>query len=74
MRENAPLFADASSTNKIGRVTSGSFGPSVNGPVAMGYVPTPLASPGTELFTDLRGQRLPMHVAKLPFVAPTYQR
>jgi aminomethyltransferase len=74
VRENAPLFADASSTNKIGRVTSGSFGPSVNGPVAMGYVPTPLASPGTELFTDLRGQRLPMHVAKLPFVAPTYQR
>jgi aminomethyltransferase len=74
VRENAPLFADASSTNKIGRVTSGSFGPSVNGPVAMGYVPTPLASPSTELFTDLRGQRLPVHVAKLPFVALTYQR
>ena len=74
VREGAPLFADPSSTNKIGRVTSGGFGPSVNGPVAMGYVPTPLATPGTGLFTDLRGQRLPMHVAKLPFVAPTYQR
>lgn len=74
VREGAPLFADASSTNKIGRVTSGGFGPSVNGPVAMGYVSTPLATPGTGLFTDLRGQRLPMHVAKLPFVAPTYQR
>jgi len=74
VREGAPLFAGASSTNKIGRVTSGGFGPSVNGPVAMGYVPTPLAAPGTGLFTDLRGQRLPMQTAKLPFVAPTYQR
>ena len=74
VREGAPLFADAASTNKIGKVTSGSFGPSVNGPVAMGYVPTPLASPGTGLFTDLRGTRVPMQVAKLPFVAPTYQR
>ncbi len=74
VREGAPLFADPSSTNNIGRVTSGGFGPSVNGPVAMGYVPTPLAMPGTGLFTDLRGQRLPMQVAKLPFVAPTYQR
>jgi aminomethyltransferase len=74
VRENAPLFADASSANKIGKVTSGGFGPSINGPVAMGYVPTPLATPGTGLFTDLRGQRLPMQVAKLPFVAPTYQR
>lgn len=74
VREGAPLFADASSTNKIGRVTSGGFGPSVNGPVAMGYVPTPLATPGTGLFTELRGSRLPMQTAKLPFVAPTYQR
>ncbi|CAM5350653.1 aminomethyltransferase OS=Afipia felis OX=1035 GN=gcvT PE=3 SV=1 [Afipia felis] len=74
VREGAPLFANASSTNKIGRVTSGGFGPSVDGPVAMGYVPTPLATPGTALAAELRGQRLPIHVAKLPFVAPTYQR
>lgn len=74
VREGAPLFTDAASTNKIGRVTSGGFGPSVNGPVAMGYVPTPLAAPSTALTAELRGQRLPIHVAKLPFVAPTYQR
>ncbi|ACI92566.1 glycine cleavage system T protein [Afipia carboxidovorans OM5] len=74
VREDAPLFADASSTNRLGRVTSGGFGPSVNGPVAMGYVPTPLASAGTALVTELRGSRLPMQVVKLPFVAPTYQR
>jgi aminomethyltransferase len=74
VREGAPLFADAASANKIGKVTSGGFGPSVSGPVAMGYVPTPLATPGTALFTDLRGQRLPMQATKLPFVAPTYQR
>ena len=74
VREGAPLFADDSSANKIGKVTSGGFGPSVNGPVAMGYVPTPLATPGTTLTAELRGQRLPIRTAKLPFVAPTYQR
>jgi len=74
VREDAPLFADAISINRLGRVTSGGFGPSVNGPVAMGYVPSPLASAGTALVTELRGSRLPMQVVKLPFVAPTYQR
>ena len=42
VREGAPLFADAASTEQIGAVTSGGFGPSLNAPVAMGYLPTPL--------------------------------
>jgi aminomethyltransferase len=74
VRENAPLFIDATSSNAIGKVTSGGFGPSVNGPVAMGYVPTPLSSAGSPISAEVRAQRLPMRVAKLPFVAPTYQR
>jgi aminomethyltransferase len=42
------------------RVTSGGFGPSAGHPVAMGYVATPLAKPGTaKLFADVRGQRIP---------------
>ncbi|WP_275430758.1 glycine cleavage T C-terminal barrel domain-containing protein, partial [Citrobacter freundii] len=49
VRENAPLFADATSGEQIGVVTSGGFGPSVNGPVAMGYVPAALAADGTQL-------------------------
>lgn len=74
VRENAPLYIDAQSSNAIGKVTSGGFGPSVNGPVAMGYVPTPLSTIGTQVFAGVRGQHLSMQVAKLPFVAPTYQR
>jgi len=51
-----------------GHVTSGGFGPSAGHPVAMGYVPTALATPGTELIAEVRGKPVAMHVAKLPFV------
>jgi aminomethyltransferase len=74
VRENAPLFTDETSTTAIGTVTSGGFGPSVNGPVAMGYVPTPQAADGTLLFAEVRGQRLPVRVASLPFSPHTYKR
>ncbi|MFQ8431979.1 glycine cleavage system aminomethyltransferase GcvT [Amaricoccus sp. W119] len=58
----------------VGRITSGGFGPSLNAPVAMGYVPTRLAEPGTELAAILRGKRLPVAVSALPFVTPGYKR
>jgi len=74
VRENAPLFADEASREQIGTVTSGGFGPSVNGPVAMGYVPSSLAANGTALFAEVRGQRLPVRVAPLPFSPHTYKR
>ena len=74
VRENAPLFADETSTQQIGTVTSGGFGPSVNAPVAMGYVPAALAANGTLLFAEVRGQRLPVRVASLPFSPHTYKR
>jgi aminomethyltransferase len=74
VRENATLFADATSTEPIGAVTSGGFGPSLNAPVAMGYVPTALASAGTQVFAEVRGQRLPLKVAPTPFVPNTYKR
>jgi aminomethyltransferase len=74
VRENAPLFADETSREQVGTVTSGGFGPSVNGPVAMGYVPTSLAAVGTALFAEVRGQRLPVRVAPLPFSPHTYKR
>jgi aminomethyltransferase len=74
VREAAPLFADAASSERIGAVTSGSFGPSVNAPVAMGYLPSPLASPGGLVFAELRGQRLPLRVAAMPFVPNNYKR
>jgi aminomethyltransferase len=74
VREGAALFADTTSPEPIGRVTSGGFGPSLNGPVAMGYLPTAHAKTGASVFAEVRGQRLPVQVAAMPFVPNTYKR
>jgi len=74
VREGAPLFADGASSEQIGAVTSGGFGPSLNVPVAMGYLPASHAAPGCLLFAELRGQRLPLLIAPMPFVPNTYKR
>jgi aminomethyltransferase len=74
VREGAALFAEANSIEPIGTVTSGGFGPTLNAPVAMGYVPTALAANGTRVFAEVRGQRLPLVVAPTPFVPNTYKR
>jgi aminomethyltransferase len=74
VREGAPLFADAASSEKIGAVTSGGFGPSVNAPLAMGYLPTSHSAAGALVYAELRGQRLPLRVAPMPFVPNTYKR
>jgi aminomethyltransferase len=74
VREGAVLFADASSSEPIGKVTSGGFGPSLNAPVAMGYVPVSFVAVGTTVFAEVRGQRLPLKVSPTPFVPNTYKR
>jgi aminomethyltransferase len=74
IREGAPLFPDAASSEPIGAVTSGGFGPSLNAPVAMGYLPSAHAASGGLVFAQLRGQRLPLRVAATPFVPNTYKR
>ena len=74
VREAAPLFADGAAAEPIGAVTSGGFGPSVNAPVAMGYLPSARCAAGELVFAEVRGQRLPLRVAPLPFVPNTYQR
>src|SRR5690606_6571056 len=71
MREGTALF---DGDTGVGTITSGGFGPSVGAPVAMGYVPTPLATPGTRLEGDVRGKRLPVTVAEMPFHPTTYKR
>lgn len=58
----------------VGRVTSGGFGPSLNAPVAMGYVESPLAEEGAEIDLVVRGRALPARVAALPFVPHRYKR
>ena len=57
-----------------GKVTSGGFGPSLNAPLAMGYLPTALSANGTKIFAEVRGQRLPLQVATMPFIPNTYKR
>lgn len=56
----------------IGTVTSGGFAPSVEAPVAMGYVTTEHAAPGTDVHILVRGKPLPARVSKLPFIKRRY--
>ena len=74
VRGGALLFAGHSATDPVGKVTSGGFGPSVGGPVAMGYLPRALSAPGTRVFAEVRGSRVPVEVADLPFVSHRYKR
>jgi aminomethyltransferase len=74
VREGAALFADDNTLEQVGTVTSGGFGPTLNAPIAMGYLPTALAAHSTRVFAQVRGQRLPLIVAPTPFVPNTYKR
>lgn len=70
-REGTPIMKDG---RAIGTVTSGGFGPTVSGPVAMGYVETAHAAADTEIDLEVRGKALPGRTAKLPFVPQRYYR
>ncbi len=59
---------------KIGVITSGGFGPTVNGPIAMGYVETAFADVGTKVNLIVRGQALPAQIFKLPFIPNNFRR
>jgi aminomethyltransferase len=74
IRAGALLFAGASASDPIGTVTSGGFGPSLGGPVAMGYVPPAFAAHDAGLFAQVRGNRVPVEVTNLPFVPHRYKR
>jgi aminomethyltransferase len=58
----------------IGKITSGGFGPSLNAPVAMGYVESAFAADGTEVDLMVRGKPMPARVAPMPFVPNRYKR
>jgi aminomethyltransferase len=74
VREGAALFADETSSQPIGTVTSGGFGPSLNAPVAMGYLPSQHDVAGGLVFAEVRGARLPVRVSQMPFVPNGYKR
>jgi aminomethyltransferase len=59
---------------RVGEITSGCFAPSLNAPIALGYVRTDLAAPGTKLDLIVREKPLPGVVAALPFIPHNYSR
>jgi aminomethyltransferase len=75
VREHMMLFADAESTSSIGHVTSGGFSPTLSKPIACGYIDAGFAADGgTIIFADVRGNRVPVVIATMPFVPHTYKR
>ena len=73
VREGAAIL-DIASGRQVGTVTSGTFGPTVNAPIAMGYVETAFTAPGTKVAVDVRGKSLPATIAEMPFVPHRYYR
>ena len=56
----------------VGEITSGTFGPSVNGPVAMGYVEKEFSIKDTKVFLEVRGKKYPANICTLPFYKKSY--
>jgi aminomethyltransferase len=71
-REHAEIQSEDGA--RIGEVTSGGFGPTVGGPIAMGYVEAAHAAPGTRVQLVVRGRANPARVVELPFVPHRYKR
>lgn len=74
MRAGTAIYATENGSAIIGHVTSGAYGPSIERPVSMGYVETDHALLGHQLWGDVRGKRLPVMVAEMPFRPSTYKR
>jgi len=71
-REGTKIFSQ--DKNEIGFVTSGTYGPSVNGSIAMGYVKYDFAKFGTKILLEVRGKKHEAIVAELPFYKKNYVR
>ncbi|MFM9897050.1 glycine cleavage system aminomethyltransferase GcvT [Sphingorhabdus sp.] len=71
VREGAPIFAGEA---QVGIITSGGFAPSLGAPIAMGYVDSAHNASGTALEAEVRGKRVSVTVANLPFIPHHYHR
>jgi aminomethyltransferase len=71
VREGAVIYAGH---GEVGVVTSGGFAPSIGAPIAMGYVASAHIAPGTQLEAEVRGKRVPLTVATMPFIPHRYHR
>ena len=73
MREGTVVYAGTEGGEPIGAITSGGFGPSIEGPMAMAYLPAHLKD-GDTVYADVRGKRLPATLAPMPFHPTCYKR
>ncbi len=73
VREGVALFEAETGGAPVGTVTSGGFGPTVGGPIAMALLPAAI-TPGATIWAELRGKRVALSVVDLPFVTPSYKR
>ena len=69
-REKTKIFSEQEIV--IGEITSGTFGPSVNGPVAMGYIEKEYSKIDTKIFLEVRGKKYPANICGLPFYKKSY--
>ena len=69
-REKTKIFNDTDT--QIGEITSGTFGPSVNGPIAMGYVNKKFSKVDTKILLEVRGKKHPANDCTLPFYKKNY--
>lgn len=74
VRDGTPLHLTDASVAPIGRITSGSLSPTLDRPIAMGYVPPTLAAAGTHLAALVRGKPVAMEVLPLPFIRTHYRK
>ncbi len=69
-REKTAIFSE--SNKNIGEITSGTFGPSVQAPVAMGYIDNSFSKINTKIFLEVRGKKYPASISNLPFYKKNY--
>ena len=71
-REGVKIFSK--DNEEIGLITSGTFGPSVNRSIAMGYVKLSFSKPGTKVLLEVRGKKYEANISELPFYKKNYVR
>tara|TARA_B100001063_G_scaffold212029_1_gene210730 strand:- start:260 stop:676 length:417 start_codon:yes stop_codon:yes gene_type:complete len=69
-RANTKIFSEEN--KEIGKITSGTFGPSVDHPIAMGYIDNNYSSLNTKIFLEIRGKKVSAMICKLPFYKKNY--
>jgi len=69
-RGNTKIFNDEN--REIGKITSGTFGPSVDCSIAMGYIDNNYSSLNTKIFLEVRGKKIPANICNLPFYKKNY--